>query len=89
MTPRATYAVVRGPRLDAVELRDLRHRLDADDALDRKVRLVRETTCEVVGAELIRGYQRVCNQELRPLIEEAELGNEVRWLLGCFVAEHH
>ena len=81
LTQGSTYAVVRSPCLVPVELRDLRHGLDADDALDREVRLVRETTREVIRAELVRRYQGIRDQELRPLVEQTELRNQVRMLL--------
>ena len=73
MTQGSAYAVVRSPCLVPVELRDLRHGLNADDALDREVRLVRQTTRKVVRAELVRRYQGVRDQELRPLVEGIDL----------------
>ena len=73
MTQRWTYAVVRSPCLVPVELRNLRHGLDADDALDREVRLVRETTRKVVRAELVARDERVLDEVLRPLVEEIGL----------------
>ncbi len=75
-TLRATYAIVRGPHLIPGEFRDLRHRLYADNTLDRKVRLVGETAREVVRAELARGYQGIRYQELCPLVEQTELRGE-------------
>ena len=66
---RATHAVVRGLRVVPVELRDLRHGPDADDALDREVRLVHQGAREPVRAELLRGLQRLRDQETCPLVK--------------------
>ncbi len=77
LTLRVTYAVVRGLRIVPVELRDLRHGLYTDDALDREVRLVRKTAREAVRTELLRGLQRVSDQEVCPLVEQVELHREV------------
>ena len=73
MTQGSTYAVVRSPCLVPVELRDLRHGLDADDALDREVRLVRETTGEVIRAQLELGDEGILDEELCPLVKEVIL----------------
>ena len=59
--------------MESKQCTDLGHGLDADDALDREVGLVRETAREVVRAQLVRGHERVRDQELRPLVEELEL----------------
>ena len=68
-----THTVVRRSRVVAHKQRDLRHRLDADDALDCEVRLIGQAAREVVRAELVRGDERVRDEELRPLVEELEL----------------
>ena len=73
MICKEAYAVVRGPRVIANKFRNLGHGLDSDDALDSKVCLVREGPCEVIRAELIGGYQRVRDEKLGPLVEQAEL----------------
>lgn len=67
--PQRTYTVVRAPGGVPDERRDLRHGLDADDALDGEVRLVREAAREVVRADLVGRDERVRDQELRPLVE--------------------
>ncbi len=68
-----THAVVVGPSGITNERRNLRHGLNADDTFDSEVGLVREGAREVVRAELFGGDEGVLDQELRPLVEEAEL----------------
>ena len=68
-----THRVVRALRAIARKPRHLAHRADADDALDREVRLVRERAREVVRADLVPWDQRVCDQVLRPLVEQLVL----------------
>jgi hypothetical protein len=70
-------AVVRALRRVAKEALDHRHGLDARDALDGKVRLVGERAGKVVGRDLILRDERVLDQELRPLIKEAGLGDDL------------
>lgn len=62
------YAVIRATRGVADQRSDLCHGLDTDDALDREVRLVRQAAREVIRADLVRGDERVRDQELRPLV---------------------
>ena len=78
---RTTYAIVRRLRVVPIELRDLRHGLDADNTLNREVRLVRKRASEAVRAELLRRLQRVRDEEMRPLIEEVVLQGQVRDVL--------
>ena len=70
---RRTHAIVRALRTVADEARHLGHGLDTNDALDREVRLVRETTGKVVRAQLELGDERILDEELRPLVKEAIL----------------
>ena len=69
----STHTVVRRFLAVSSEARDLGHRLDADNTLDGQVGLVRECASEVVRAELVRRDERICNEELRPLIKEITL----------------
>ena len=68
-----TYAVLRPSRLVPNSVRDLRHGLDTDDALDCEVRLVFQVASEVVRAQLRRRYERLVDEELRPLVESIDL----------------
>ena len=56
-----------------MQLRNLSHGLDPDDALDGEVRLISERARKVVCAELIRRDQRVRDQELSPPVQQVEL----------------
>lgn len=71
---RVTYAVVRAACRVSDERGNLSHRLDTDDAFDCQVRLVGEAACEVICADLVRGDERVRDEELRPLVQQVELG---------------
>ena len=64
----STHTIVRRSRIITGQERDLRHRLDTDNALDREVGLVREAAREVVRADLVPRDQRVRDQVLRPLV---------------------
>ena len=68
-----TYTILRTRRLVPDGVRDLRHGLDTDDALDREVRLVLQVASEVVRAQLGRRHERLIDEELRPLVESVDL----------------
>ena len=54
----------------AHNLGDVGHGPDADDALERQVRLVGQPAGEVVGAQLVVRYQRLPHQVARPLLPQ-------------------
>ena len=68
-----THAIVVRLILIAEELRNLSHGANADNGLDREVRLVLEVAREVVRAELVARNERVLDEVLRPLVEEGGL----------------
>ena len=70
---RSTHAVVVRLRSVARKLGNFGHGLDAHDTLDSEIGLVRERSCEVIRAELVRGDERVRDQEAGPLVKQVEL----------------
>ena len=68
-----TYTILRTRRLVPDGVRDLRHGLDTDDALDREVCLVLQVAGKVIRAELRGGYERFVDEELCPLVEGVDL----------------
>ena len=57
----------------AQETSNLGHSLDANNALNSEIGLVRKRARKVVRAELCRGDERVRDQEPSPLIKQSKL----------------
>lgn len=70
-----TYAVARA--CIAHDSRNLRHRLDPNNALDSKIRLVGEFAREVVSTELVRWRECVLHEILSPIVEDIVLSPAV------------
>jgi hypothetical protein len=52
---------------------NLAHGLDANNALDGQIGLVRECAGEIIGTDLIGRNKRLCDEVLSPLVQEAIL----------------
>jgi hypothetical protein len=68
-----TYAVVLFIDCVAQHPRDHRHGLDTNDSFDCQIGLVRESSSEIICANLIRGNEGFRDKVSGPLVEKVRL----------------